>query len=296
MLFLRLIHTHTHTHTHTNFSDITKLNSIPKDIDIFTYSFPCQDISQQGKQKGLQQGSRSSLLFEIERLLINSKNHLPKFLILENVKALSHKKFENDLKLWIDKLEKLGYKSEWKILNSADYNSCQNRQRFFMVSSFDLSKFKWPEKRSRKKDLSTLLNNKYTKTQDYEKFEFLLKHQRSEFSITKNNIWKSHIKNYTNFNSEAFLYLPKEVGPTLTASGANSRIKFFFDEDGNQKIRAMNALEAYQYMGFDLDKAKQVQEENLISQTKIIYTCGNSISVEVLESLFEEVVKCLIKN
>lgn len=64
----------------TNFPtmDITKvhaedLNVVDTDKYeyIMTYSFPCQDLSNAGKQKGMKKGSgtRSGLLWEVERLL-----------------------------------------------------------------------------------------------------------------------------------------------------------------------------------------------------------------------------------
>lgn len=61
-------------------------------IDLLTYSTPCTDISQAGQQKGLEEGSetRSSILW-YTRNAINILH--PKYLMLENVKALVSKKF-----------------------------------------------------------------------------------------------------------------------------------------------------------------------------------------------------------
>ena len=50
-----------------NLGDICKID--PKDIpdhDLFTYSFPCQDLSVAGKRAGLGEGTRSGLLYECE--------------------------------------------------------------------------------------------------------------------------------------------------------------------------------------------------------------------------------------
>ena len=49
---------------------------------IVTYSFPCQDLSIAGKQRGMEKGSgtRSGLLWEVERLL-NELDELPQVLI-----------------------------------------------------------------------------------------------------------------------------------------------------------------------------------------------------------------------
>lgn len=127
-----------------NNTDIRKVNKIPSNIDIFTYSFPCQDLSQQGKGEGFYKNSRSSLLFEVKRILNQNKNNLPKVLLMENVKALSQKKFSPEFKEWINSLAKLGYKSTYKIINSRNHGSAQNRERLFMVSFLKENNFNWP--------------------------------------------------------------------------------------------------------------------------------------------------------
>ena len=93
----------------------------------------CQDISNAGKQKGFEQGSgsRSSLLWECEKII---KVKRPKYLLMENVKALVQKKFMPEFQRWIDTLKELGYDNYWKVLNAKDYGVAQNRERVFMVS------------------------------------------------------------------------------------------------------------------------------------------------------------------
>lgn len=93
----------------------------------------CQDISNAGKQKGFERdsGSRSSLLWECEKIIKAKK---PKYLLMENVKALVQKKFMPEFQRWIDTLADLGYSNYWKVLNAKDYGVAQNRERVFMVS------------------------------------------------------------------------------------------------------------------------------------------------------------------
>ena len=96
----------------------------------------CQDISIAGKLGGITQGTRSGLLYEVERLLNIAKENgtLPKYLLLENVKNLVSKRFIDDYNKWLLFLESLGYKNYWQILNSKDYGIPQNRERVFCVS------------------------------------------------------------------------------------------------------------------------------------------------------------------
>lgn len=262
---------------HGNQVDVTQVQILPKDIDILTYSFPCQDLSQQGNQKGISKGTRSGLLWEIERILLLNKNNLPKTLLLENVMALVSYKFLPDLNMWIKALEKLGYKSEWKVLNSSDFGSVQSRNRVFMVSTLNKN-INWPSPVTKKKKLKSILDIDSSPI-----LEKLCDYKLDGKRITKTGISKSMLINYSNFNSENYIYYPDGLGPTLTASGANSRIKIH-DKSG---IRYMTAREAYKYMGFKASQYDKVKSTNLVTDQKAIFTCGNSISVEVLMAIFE---------
>lgn len=126
-----------------NLGDISKIEKLPK-ADMWTYSFPCTDISLSGRMKGLEKGSgtHSSLLWEVQRLLEVSKanDELPKYLLLENVKNLISKKFKPYFDEWCRYLESLGYKNFYKVLNGKNYNVPQNRERIFLLSIRNCSK------------------------------------------------------------------------------------------------------------------------------------------------------------
>lgn len=113
---------------------------------IMTYSFPCQDLSVAGKQKGMTKGSgtRSGLLWEVERIL-NECSELPQVLLMENVPQVHGKKNMLDFQKWIDFLESKGYSNYWQDLNAKDYGVAQNRNRCFMVSILGEWSYKFPE-------------------------------------------------------------------------------------------------------------------------------------------------------
>lgn len=104
-----------------------------REVDLFTYSSPCQDISQAGKQMGLKEGSdtRSALLWHVADAVAVLK---PKYLLQENVAALVSVKFMPDFQKWLAKLESLGYVNRWARLNAKDYGVPQNRDRVFCLS------------------------------------------------------------------------------------------------------------------------------------------------------------------
>lgn len=274
-------------HGGESYTNIKKIDILPKDIDILTYSFPCQDISQQGAQKGITKQTRSGLLFEVERILKNNKDRLPKVLLLENVKALASYKFNKDFTNWLNTLKKLGYESKWKVINSADYGSYQNRERVFCISYLSKNKeFDFPKKNENKRTLKAIIKNEI----DMQECNKLLKYFKDDFYVTKNNISKTKLVGYTNFNSEAYIYLPDKLGPTLTASGANSRLKFYFKETNELKL--ISAKQAFLYMGFNKKDYEAIKKDDLLTESKMIFLCGNSISVEVLECLFKEMILC----
>ena len=103
------------------------------DFDLFTYSFPCTDISAAGMQQGFSKdsGTRSSLLWECERAVAIKR---PKYLLMENVKALVQSKFIKGFHEWLRLLESYGYYNFSKVLNSKDFGVAQNRERIFVIS------------------------------------------------------------------------------------------------------------------------------------------------------------------
>ena len=121
-----------------NLGNILDIKELPS-CDLLTYSFPCQDISMAGRQAGISVGTRSGLLYEVERLLLVAKAQglLPKYLLLENVKNLVGKMYREDFNLWLQKLSELGYTNYWQVLNAKDYNLPQSRERVFVVSILD---------------------------------------------------------------------------------------------------------------------------------------------------------------
>ena len=173
-----------------NYGDITKIPMLDY-ADLWTYSFPCQDLSVAGKQAGISEGTRSGLLLHVERLLETAVllGNQPKYLLLENVKALVSKKFKPDFDRWLQKLESLGYNNYWQVLNAKDYGVPQNRERVFVVSirkDMDTKGYKFPEKipliRKLKDVLEPMVDEKYYLSQD--KVDKLVMNMDKEVSNT----------------------------------------------------------------------------------------------------------------
>lgn len=150
-----------------NFGDIMKIkgSELPQ-IDVFTYSFPCTDLSKAGKQKGLN-STRSGLVYEVLRILheCNEFGNLPKVLIMENVVDLVQIKFIREFQEIQVELERLGYSNYTDVLNAKDFGVAQNRERVFMVSILGEYYYEFPKPfplRKRLKDyLEPVVDEKY---------------------------------------------------------------------------------------------------------------------------------------
>jgi len=117
-----------------NYGDIRLINpnDLP-DFDLFTYSYPCKNISVAGAGEGLIEGSgtASSLVWECQKI-ISAKT--PKFLMMENVKNLVGKNHKPSFDLWVKWLEDNDYNNYWKVLNAKNYNVPQNSYNNFYLT------------------------------------------------------------------------------------------------------------------------------------------------------------------
>lgn len=121
------------------YGDITKIeaNSIP-DFDFLLGGFPCQAFSYAGRRLGFLD-TRGTLFFEVERIL---KAKQPYGFLLENVEGLvthdredKRNKIGRTLTVILSKLDELGYKVTWRVLNAKDFGLAQERKRIYIVGT-----------------------------------------------------------------------------------------------------------------------------------------------------------------
>lgn len=143
-----------------NLGDMTKIDwSKVPDFDLLFYSTPCTDFSNAGKQAGGEEGSgtRSSILWFTRNAIIEKR---PKYLVMENVKALTSEKFRPLFLKWCDELTGYGYTNFSQVLNAKDYGIPQNRERIFVVSILGDAWFTFPQPVELKLRLKDLLEDK----------------------------------------------------------------------------------------------------------------------------------------
>ena len=256
-----------------NLGDISKINSsdIP-DHGLFTYSFPCQDLSVAGKQAGLGKGTRSGLLYECEKVIEAKK---PKYLLLENVKNLVGKKFKPQFDEWLAYLESLGYTNYWKVLNAKDYGVPQNRERVFAVSILgDHEPYKFADKIPLDKCIADILEDEVDEKYYINKpFHLVDKGHQAELDIKGMDCIKR-------------VYSTDKVAPALTTMQGGLREPKIL-ESLDCRIRKLTPRECFRLMGMRDDDIDKIQAAGT-SNTQQYKMAGNSIVVNVLEAIFKE--------
>ncbi len=260
-----------------NLGDITKLdvNKIP-DHDLFTYSFPCQDISSVGTKKGLDAGSgtRSSLLWECQKIIESKK---PKYLLLENVKNLTTGKNKKNFHDWLDYLDDQGYTNYWKIFDAKDYGIPQRRPRVIVVSKYGECNTNLV------KDNDVLVSKNIEDIIDFNEKDWKKFVPKSKVRGSVKN------KHYAFLDDRDWKLNGVMIGKYCSTQRAGrTGLKIIKNENGQLFERKLNALECCRLMGYDDSDYYNMKNGNL-TDGQIMKICGNSIVVNVLMNVFKNI-------
>ena len=111
--------------------DIKTFKAKRGEYDVLTAGFPCQDLSVAGQQRGIGEGTRSGLFYEVIRLIREIR---PKFVLLENVRnLLSHQGGETFQEV-LFQIAKAGYDAEWSVVSAKDVGACHKRERVWIIA------------------------------------------------------------------------------------------------------------------------------------------------------------------
>lgn len=299
-----------------------KGQDIPENIDLFTYSFPCQDLSLCGCWHGNKSGisrdahNRSGMLWEVERILLEMNElgrQLPRFLLMENVTNILSKPHEKDFGDWKSTLEKLGYINQIYRLNSKNFGIPQKRERAYMISvlcgedqnignavkeyfkNHDLQETEESERlRQRKISLSDVLCLDYKNNLQY----------KVEADKSKPNDTPSRADilrdNDMLFDGKTVNEIFVNTVTTKQDRNPNSGLITYRNyARGKTRWRYLTPRECFKLMGFDEQDFEKVIQDNpkvsknryLYSTEKLIKLAGNSIVVDVLEAIFRQILE-----
>lgn len=233
---------------------------------IMTYSFPCQDLSAAGLGKGMEKGSgtRSGMLWEVERILdeiVSDNGNLPQVLLMENVPEVIGNNNIKHFAKWLEKLESLGYKNKWQVLNAKDYGVPQNRERCFMVSILGDYYYHFPQPQKLQLKLKDLLEENVDE-----------KYYLSDSKLESISNWKAQQDPLKDIDKE------KTISPCLTArvAGEEHSGMILINED------------VYKYMDKDkvvgcelrYDEGVRTFKDNIIGCLRTLDACGDKHIIE----------------
>lgn len=258
-----------------NLGDISKINvSKVPDHDLFTYSFPCQDISSIGQLKGFSEnsGTRSSLLWECGKIISSKK---PKYLLMENVKNIVTKNNLSNFNKWCAYLKSLGYTNHWKLLDSQNFGVSQRRIRCYMVSILnEETSFEMPKNSNSTYSIYDVYdeNIKIDKPCPYK--ELLSCINENEVKYLDDRDWKMNGILIGNVSS--------------TQRAGRCGIKLITKKNNKLFMRNITPLESWRLMGFKDEDYFKLQKNNEFTKGNIYKFCGNSIVEPVLVEIFKK--------
>lgn len=262
-----------------NLGDITKILSLPA-ADIWTYSFPCTDLSIAGNQAGFS-GKHSSLIYEVYRLLLSSEK--PKVLIMENVANICNSTFMPKFQEWINSLAELGYTSSWQKIKAHSYGGATIRERVFMISVLNEEKgFNFPKAITpctTLKDFLEPIDAKY----------YIDKYNGPADITSPYYGGAKKLADYNNGGQGNRIYSIMGQGVTLTAQGGGRAGSSggLYVRDGN--IYKLSPIEMCKVMGWSLEDANKIC--TVLTSREVGFCMGNAIDRTVLVKLFQAVIE-----
>jgi len=246
--------------------------------DILVHGSPCQDFSIAGKQYGgnVEDGTRSSLMFETIKIIENLGVWKPKVVIWENVKNALSKKMVSAFNRYLQDMERLGYTNSYDVLDARDFGIPQARERIFTISilgndRFDFSKLRKRPMRPISEFLETEVDEKYIVTQP----SMVSKLPGKEVPGTFGGRMLQEIKEYAWTITTKQMRCPNSGVVRLP--------------DG--RFRYLTERECWRLMGFDDEDFEAALKEHPSKEGclngTLYHQAGNSIVVQVLEAIFE---------
>jgi DNA (cytosine-5)-methyltransferase 1 len=114
-----------------SWSDVCDLPEFPDGAGLVAAGFPCQDLSQAGRTRGID-GSRSGLIDQVFRLLERSPIE---WVLIENVPFMLQLARGQALEVIVSEFERLGYKWAYRVVNARAFGLPQRRERVFFLAS-----------------------------------------------------------------------------------------------------------------------------------------------------------------
>ena len=291
-----------------------KGSDLPNDIDLLTYSFPCQDLSVAGYWHGNKGGidrnanNRSGMLWEVERILLERQERklkLPKMLLMENVSNILAARNIENFRDWQSSLSRMGYYNEVFTLNASNFGIPQKRVRTYMLSvlcttekeKINVEKFFFENNLEKH-----FLCKKMQKLENFIKVDYTNETYKKEADMAQANNTPSRVDIYNdNIKILEKGKVKDIIVPTVTTKQdrhPNSGvIDYYIGDKTKCQYRFLTPRECFLLMGFEeedynvlLDNQMYTYGNNVLFSNERLYKlAGNSIVVNVLEEIFKQV-------
>lgn len=243
--------------------------------DILIHGSPCQDFSIAGQQKGAEEGSetRSSLMWETIHIIDQMGEWKPKYVIWENVKNVLSRHMRRNFDRYISEMARMGYESNFEILDAREFGLPQARERVFTISVLNGEKFEFGDLiRTPMRNIEDFLLDNATVPPVYDVT------QPSVLSV----IGEKGIKRATVIQDYAF-----------TITTRQDRTPAQVIDCGAGRYRYLTERECWRLQGYtdeEYEAAKSVQERVGRYRMALYKQAGNSIPVPIFESIFRKII------
>ena len=257
-------------------------------IDLFVGGSPCQSFTLLGYQKGLEE-ARGTLFYEFARLV---KEIEPKVFIYENVQGLMKHDKGRTWEVVQRVFDSLGYKLHTQILDAVNYGIPQKRRRVFVVgfhSGGDDFIFP-PEKKLKFTMQSFLLENAAEGHVQAQGNDIIVQPGGQEvpekYFLSDRILPGIMCEGTGGFSMKPEIDL-KIARPLMSTMHKMHRAGEDNYVTTNGKIRRLAPRECLRLMGFTDDFKIAVADTPMYKQA------GNSVVVDVLMGIIQEILKCM---
>lgn len=274
-----------------------KLEDIPR-FDILCAGFPCQPFSNAGLRRGFED-TRGTLFFRIAEIINHQKEtgHLPRVILLENVKGLKTHNKGKTLSTILRVLDELGYNVLTEVLNAKNFGVPQNRERIFIVAwtkDSNISDFKFPYGLDIAGKVIYKKDHLEEKAVPAKLGNILLNETDPKYTIS-DRLYQGHLRRKEEHKQ-------KGNGFGFSVFNADSKytntISARYYKDGSEIMigqpgmnpRKLHPIEAGRLQGYPINEGFDI----VVSDVQAYKQFGNSVAVPVVKTLASEIVKQLL--
>lgn len=255
--------------------------------DILVHGSPCQDNSRSNAlRKGAEKGSRSELMLETLRIIAEMGEWKPKVVIWENVKGVLDRNVMPIFNHYLQEMSKLDYSNSFDVLNAMDFGIPQSRERVFCISILGSATF----------DFSKLVKQPMRQISEFLELDVTDERYMVNIPSMLNRIKDLATPEQIDAAKKKHRFVETITDYCTTITERQDRCpNAGVVKVADKKYRYLTEREVWRLMGFeDADFELMLKEFPMkkgLRNATLYALAGNSIVVQVLEAIFEVIIK-----